>query len=65
MSKIKYSKVYFQGSGPLSAYLLEIFGYRIMCLLGSVITSLAFLLTALLMHFNVTEIIVYYFITGK
>lgn len=53
-----------QGSGPLSAYLLEIFGYRIMCLLGSVITSLAFLLTALLMHFNVTEIIVYYFITG-
>ena len=54
----------FQGSGPISAYLIEIIGYKITCLLGSIITSLSFLLTATMIYFNLLQIIPFYFITG-
>ena len=55
---------YFQGSGPISAYLIEIIGYKSTCLLGSIITSLSFLLTATMIYFNLLQIIPFYFITG-
>ena len=53
-----------QGSGPLSSAVLGVSGYRLTCVLGSLLATAAFLLTGLMMHLGVTFILPYYSVTG-
>ena len=53
-----------QGSGPLSSAVLGLSGYRLTCVLGSLLATAAFLLTGLMMHLGVTFILPYYSVTG-
>lgn len=53
-----------QGSGPLSSAVVSQAGYRLTCVLGSLLATTAFLLTGLMMHLEVTSILPYYPVTG-
>ena len=54
----------FQGSGPISSAVVSQTGYRLTCVLGSLLSTTAFLLTSLMMHLEVTSILPYYPVTG-
>ena len=53
-----------QGSGPISSAVLGLAGYRLTCMLGSLLATFAFLLTSLMMELGVTSILPYYPVTG-
>ena len=53
-----------KGSGPISCVVLRLLGYRLTCVLGSLLSTASFILTWLLMHLGVTSILPYYPVTG-
>ena len=53
-----------KGSGPISCVVLRLLGYRLTCVLGSLLSTASFILTWLLMHLGVTSILPFYPVTG-
>ena len=48
----------------MSSVVLGLAGYRLTCVLGSLLATSAFLLTSLMMELGVTSILPYYPVTG-
>ena len=58
------TKNHFQGSGPFSSYILSLTSYKVTGVAGSCISSIAFILTGAMLHTSLTNILLYYLITG-
>ena len=53
-----------QGSGPFSSYILGLTSYKVTGVVGSCLSSTAFILTGIMLHTGLIDILLYYLITG-